>query len=236
MNAVNASDSKVTCVSLGLPSSPPSLTFRPSQPPCGPQLIVRTASSADREEGRPLAVKKQNIWMQTVDGSKQQTAKEDRAVSLGEHHNSEWIQCQTGCWHHQAGPDIWKMIGPKICLHVKHGRSSFLWLKQTTLIRKDGTGKTMCHAVQTVSIWQRYTSQRIIWVKYGGETVLLIMWKTRQPNVFSVCEWWCTVAPLSQPPPQDSLYATPCKVMLSYSLSQSSFADSKWSNKCDGSP
>lgn len=57
MNAVSASTSKVTCVSLGLPSSPPSLTFRPSQPPCGPQLIVRTASAPDREEGRPLAVK-----------------------------------------------------------------------------------------------------------------------------------------------------------------------------------
>lgn len=27
-----------------------------------------------------------------------------------------------------------------------------------------------------------------------------------------------------------------CIVMLSYSLSQSSFADSKWSHKCDGSP
>lgn len=68
-----------------------------------------------------------------------------------------------------GGPRHSEMIGPKICPHVKHGRSSF-FLELT----------------------------------------------------------------FSQPPPQDGLQHR--VVMLSYSLSKSSFADSKWSHKCDGSP
>lgn len=67
VNAVSASSPKVTCVSLGLSSRlrAPSLACRPSEQPCRPQLTVRTASSSDREEARPAAMKRQDGWRQT---------------------------------------------------------------------------------------------------------------------------------------------------------------------------
>lgn len=167
MNA--ASNSKVTCVSLGLPSSPPSLTFKPSQLPCGPQLIVRTASAPDREEGRPLAVKIRIYECRRGTGAHSRLQRKIKQSRLG----SIIIQSES---------------------NAKQGADIIRWA-QTFGINRPKNMPTC----QT------------------GPIVFLS---------------WCFIFTA----PSSGLPAAQCIVMLSYSLSQSSFADSKWSHKCDGSP
>ena len=109
VNAVSASSPKVTCVSLGLSSRlrAPSLACRPSEQPCRPQLTVRTASSSDREEARPAAMKRQDGWRQTEGWRSRKVREKKKKKSVRpaeEYHNSECIPYQTARWHHQAGP------------------------------------------------------------------------------------------------------------------------------------
>lgn len=169
MNAVSASNSKVTCVSLGLPSSPPSLTFWPSQPPCGPQLIVRMVSAPDREEGQPLAVKIRIYECRRGTGANSRLQRKIKHARLGS------IIIQSGS-NAKQGADI---------------------IRRAQTFRNDRP-KNM-PACQT------------------------------QPIIFLSWSFIFTAPSSGQP-------AAPCIVMLSYSLSQSSFADSKLSHKCDGSP
>ena len=136
VNAVSASSPKVTCVSLGLSSRlrAPSLACRPSEQPCRPQLTVRTASSSDREEARPAAMKRQDGWRQT-EGWRSRKVREKKKKKRPSSRGVSQFRVYPVPNRTLTSSGRTRELGTrKIRPGVIQGRWSFQWLKQTAVI------------------------------------------------------------------------------------------------------